>query len=69
MAYEAVEAVTDEEVVAQEEAALAALPDDPAECVGEHTWTRWRIGSYFAREERFCMACGIMEMQTIEGLR
>lgn len=30
-----------------------------------HVWSEWKIGPFFAREERFCSLCGGMETQEI----
>lgn len=56
----------------EQSARLEALPDDPMDCEDlgrQHEWTDWEIGPHFPREERFCMGCGIMEWQSLEGMQ
>lgn len=44
-----------------------AAYEDVPECEGPHTWGPWVLSPVFAnREDRFCTACGVMEMQWIE---
>lgn len=37
------------------------------ECEGTHTWGPWVLSPVYSnREDRFCVSCGMMEMQTVE---
>lgn len=42
--------------------------DDVSECTDPHLWGPWVLSPVYGnREDRFCVFCGSMEMQTISG--